>query len=69
MAFKLHFLRFCGTSAALTCILSGGVAGGAGAGAVTRVGVARAGDAGGRARGAAEHPGFAGKTLRRVGDA
>lgn len=58
----------CALRELLTCILSGGVAGRAGAGAVARVGVTRAGNARRRARGAAECSGFAGKTLRCVGD-
>lgn len=65
MTFKLRFLV---QSVPLTCILSGSVAGGAGAGPVTREGVARAGNARGRARGAAECSGFARKTLGGVGD-
>lgn len=46
-----------------TCILSGGVTGGAGAGTVAGVGVVRTGVARGGARGVAERPWLTGETL------
>lgn len=50
-----------------TCVLSGGVAGGAGAGTVAGVGVPRTGFTSGGAWDMAERPRFTRETLRRVG--